>query len=61
MHVGAGSATSPTTSTRLGTHDLAWWQLGTSMRRRATVIGLGVGVAVVAADMLDRGTGALAR
>ncbi len=38
--------------TRLGTHDLAWWQLGTSMRRGAAVIGLGVGVAVGGVDML---------
>lgn len=37
---------------RLGTHDLAWWQIGTSLRRRAAVIGLGVGVAVGGADML---------
>ncbi|MFI6096080.1 helix-turn-helix domain-containing protein [Lentzea sp. NPDC051213] len=36
----------------LGTHDLAWWQLGTSSRRRASIIGLGVGVTVGAADLL---------
>ncbi|ANZ40023.1 hypothetical protein BBK82_32275 [Lentzea guizhouensis] len=41
--------------TRLGTHDLAWWQLGTSMRRRAAVVGLGVGVAVGGADLLVEG------
>jgi transcriptional regulator with XRE-family HTH domain/MFS family permease len=38
--------------TRLGTHDLAWWQLGISSRRRASTIGLGVGVAVGVADLV---------
>ncbi|MET8760127.1 helix-turn-helix transcriptional regulator [Lentzea sp. NPDC004782] len=38
--------------TRLGTHDLAWWQLGISSRRRASTIGLGVGVAVGLADLV---------
>jgi MFS family permease len=38
--------------TRLGTHDLAWWQLGISSRRRAPTIGLGVGVAVGLADLV---------
>jgi transcriptional regulator with XRE-family HTH domain len=42
---------------RLGTHDLAWWQLGTSTRRRtrALVVALGVGVGVGLADMLVEG------
>ncbi len=37
---------------RLGTHDLAWWQLGTSARRRASIIGLGVGASVGVTDLV---------
>ncbi|MGW6929365.1 helix-turn-helix domain-containing protein [Lentzea sp. NPDC054927] len=37
---------------RLGTHDIAWWQVGTSSRRRASIIGLAVGVAVGVTDLV---------
>jgi transcriptional regulator with XRE-family HTH domain len=37
---------------QLGTHDVAWWQLGTSSRRGASIVGLAVGVAVGMTDFL---------
>ncbi|MBP2336066.1 transcriptional regulator with XRE-family HTH domain [Saccharothrix coeruleofusca] len=42
---------------RLGTHDLAWWQLGTSARRgaRALVVGCAVFLAVALTDVLVEG------
>jgi transcriptional regulator with XRE-family HTH domain len=43
--------------TRLGTHDLAWWQLGAAMRRPARMLVVGCAVAVVMglADLLVEG------
>jgi transcriptional regulator with XRE-family HTH domain len=43
---------------RLGTHDLAWWQLGTSMRRRtrALVVALFVFAGVWLGDIVVEGT-----
>lgn len=38
--------------TRLGTHDLRWWEVGTASKRRASTIGLGVGFAVGLADLV---------
>jgi len=42
---------------RLGTHDLAWWQLGTSMRRsaRVLVVALAVALAVGLVDLVVEG------
>lgn len=43
--------------TRLGTHDLAWWQLGLAMSRatRVLVVGLAVGLTVGLADLVVEG------
>lgn len=42
---------------RLGTHDLAWWQLGTSMRRsgRVLVVALAVALTVGLVDLVVEG------
>ncbi|GAB3429083.1 helix-turn-helix domain-containing protein [Actinophytocola sediminis] len=52
---------------RLGTHDLAWWQLGTTMRRRARmpvvgmvcglVVGVLSGALTLIAELADGGSG----